>query len=70
MKQRIIKRSEESRDDDNIGILETRYNEYINSTQKVSNFYKDKFPKMFYEIDGSLQINQISEKIKQILKKP
>ncbi len=71
LKQRIIKRSsEESRDDDNINVLETRYNEYINSTQKVSNFYKDKFPKMFYEIDGSLQINQISEKIKQILKKP
>ena len=31
-------------------------------------FYKDKFPKDFYEIDGSLQIDQITQKIKEILK--
>ena len=70
LKQRILKRSsEESRDDDNLDVVETRYNEYLNSTEKVSNFYKEKYPDIFYEIDGSLHIEKITEKIIQILKK-
>ena len=69
LKNRIVKRSsEEGREDDNIQVINTRYNEYLNSTQKVSNFYKDKYPNIFYKIDGSLQINEITEKIKKILK--
>ena len=70
LKNRIIKRSqEEGREDDNINVIETRYNEYLNSTQKVSNFYKDNNSSIFYEIDGSLQIQEITKKIKDILKK-
>ncbi len=70
LKHRILLRSsEENRDDDNIDVIETRYNEYINSTQKVSDFYKNKFKGIFHEIDGSLQIEEITKKIKQILKK-
>ena len=70
LKNRIIKRSsEESREDDNIDVIETRYKEYLNSTQKVSNFYREHKKSIFYEIDGSQQIQQITEKIKQILKK-
>ena len=70
LKNRILKRSsEESREDDNIDVIETRYNEYLNSTQKVSNFYKDKYNNKFYEIDGSLEIEEITQNIKQILKK-
>ena len=70
LKDRIIKRSsEESRDDDKIDVIETRYKEYLQSTQKVSNFYKDNYSNIFYEIDGSLQIQEITEKIKEILKK-
>ena len=70
LKNRILKRSsEESREDDNIDVIETRYNEYLNSTQKVSNFYKEQYSSIFYEIDGSLQIQEITQKIKQILKK-
>ena len=70
LKNRILKRSsEESRDDDNIEVLQTRYNEYINSTQKVSNFYQDKQSSIFYDIDGSLQIEEITKKIKEIIKK-
>ena len=55
--------------DDNINVIETRYNEYLNSTQKVSSFYKDKYNTKFYEIDGSLEIEEITQNIKQILKK-
>tara|TARA_X000000950_G_scaffold286113_1_gene394041 strand:- start:4338 stop:4907 length:570 start_codon:yes stop_codon:yes gene_type:complete len=70
LKNRILKRSaEEKREDDNVDVIQIRYNEYLNSTQKVSNFYKVKYPKIFYEIDGTLQIEEITEKIKQILKK-
>ena len=70
LKNRILKRSsEESRDDDNIEVLQTRYNEYVKSTQKVSNFYQDKNPSIFFDIDGSLQIEEITKKIKEIIKK-
>ena len=70
LKNRILKRSsEESRDDDKFEVITTRYNEYINSTQKVSGFYKNKYPSFFYKIDGSLKIEEITEKIKKILKK-
>ena len=68
LKSRILKRSqEENREDDNIQVIQTRYEEYLNSTQKVSDYYKKKLPKIFYEIDGSLQIEQITQKIKEIL---
>ena len=70
LKNRIIKRSsEEGREDDKINVIETRYNEYLNSTQKVSNIYKDKYPSIFYQIDGSQQIQEITNKIIDILKK-
>ena len=70
LRNRILKRStEESREDDNINVIKTRYNEYINSTQKVSNYYKENYLSIFHEIDGSDQIHEITQKIKQILKK-
>ena len=70
LKYRILLRSsEQNREDDNIDVIETRYNEYINSTQKVSDFYKNNFNAIYHEIDGSLQIEEITKKIKQILKK-
>ena len=70
LKDRIMKRSsEESRDDDKIEVIETRYKEYLASTEQVSRFYKDNYPQIFYEIDGSLQIEHITSKIKDILKK-
>ncbi len=70
LRDRILKRSsEESRDDDKIEVIETRYKEYLNSTEKVSNYYQNNLPHIFSEIDGSLQIAEITKKIKQILKK-
>ena len=69
LQSRILKRSkEENREDDNLQVVQTRYEEYLNSTQEVSNYYKNKLPTIFHEIDGSLQIEEITEKIKQILK--
>ena len=69
LKSRILKRSrEENREDDNIQVIQTRYEEYLNSTQKVSDYYKKILPTKFHEIDGSLQIEEITKKIKEILK--
>ena len=70
LKDRILKRStEESREDDKFEVLETRYKEYLNTTEKVSKFYKESQPNIYFEIDGSLQIEEITMKIRQILKK-
>ena len=70
LKNRIlIRSSEEGREDDNINVIETRYKEYLNSTQKVSNTYKDNYSSIYYEIDGSQQIQEITIKIKDIIKK-
>ncbi len=69
LKDRILKRSsEESREDDSMDVIETRYNEYLNSTQKVSDLYKEMYPSLFHEINGSLQIEEITSEIKKILK--
>ncbi len=70
LRERILKRSsEESREDDKIEIIETRYKEYLNTTEKVSQYYRESHSEMFYEIDGSLKIEEITSKIKQIIKK-
>tara|TARA_B100001057_G_scaffold67949_1_gene61700 strand:- start:1981 stop:2553 length:573 start_codon:yes stop_codon:yes gene_type:complete len=70
LKSRILKRSsEENREDDNIDVIQTRYNEYLNSTEEVTNYYRDNYNNIFHEIDGSMQIQEITEKIMQILKK-
>ncbi len=70
LKERIIKRSsEESRDDDKIDVITTRYNEYLHTTEKVSQLYKEIQPKIFHEVDGINKIDEITSKIKEILKK-
>ena len=70
LENRILKRSsEDSREDDRIEVIQTRYSEYLNSTEKVSNFYKETQSQIFYEIDGSLQIDEITKNIMKILKK-
>ena len=69
LKERILKRSsEESREDDKINVLETRFLEYKNTTQKVSDFYRDNCSEIFFEIDGFLKIEEITKKIKEIVK--
>tara|TARA_B100000886_G_scaffold328484_1_gene276925 strand:+ start:55 stop:627 length:573 start_codon:yes stop_codon:yes gene_type:complete len=70
LKERILKRSiEDGRDDDKIEILETRYSEYLSSTSKVSKSYKALNPQIFIELDGTLEIDTITEKILGIIKK-
>ena len=70
-KDTIIKRIErrktlEKRSDDNSSIILKRYNIYMKETKPVLDFYSSK--KGFYEIDGSLNIEQITNKIDDILR--
>ena len=53
------------RKDDNQETVITRYEEYMKKTKPVLDFYSSR--SYFYTIDGSLQIQQITSKIEQIL---
>ena len=69
-KETIIKRIEkrkvlENRTDDELNIILKRYDKYMETTNPVLDFYS-KNPN-FYEIDGSLKIEQITAKIEGFL---
>ena len=53
------------RKDDNIEVLVNRYDEYVNKTKPVLEFYSSS--SYFYEIDGDDKIDVIAGKIEQIL---
>ena len=70
-KDTIIKRIErrkilEKRSDDDSSTILKRYDIYMHETKPVLDFYASK--KGFYEVDGSLNIEQITNKIDDILK--
>ncbi len=65
-KETILKRIEkrkilENRSDDDSGTIVKRYEKYMETTQPVLNFYSEN--PNFKEIDGSLEIEQITRKI-------
>ena len=70
-KDDIVKRIEkrkilEKRSDDNADTILKRYDTYMEITKPVLEYYS-KNPN-FHEIDGSMEIGNISEKIEEILK--
>ena len=70
-KDAIIERIEkrkilEKRSDDDANTILKRYDIYMNETKPVLDFYSSK--KVFYQIDGNLNIEQITNKIEGILK--
>ena len=70
-KDTIIKRIEkrkilEKRSDDDADTILKRYDTYMEITKPVLDFYSSK--NNFYEIDGSVEIDEISGKIEQILR--
>ena len=65
-KETIIKRIKkrkilEQRSDDNLDTILKRYDTYMETTKPVLEFYSTN--KNFYEIDGSLEIDEITNKI-------
>ena len=70
-KDSIIKRVEkrkvlEKRSDDSASVILKRYDTYMEITRPVLEYYSKN--KNFHEVDGSLEITQISQKIEEILK--
>ncbi len=70
-KETIIKRIEkrkiiEKRSDDELDTILKRYDTYMETTKPVLEFYSKK--PNFYEIDGALEIDQITNKIGAFLK--
>ena len=70
-KEAIVKRIEkrkiiEKRSDDDANTILKRYDTYMEITKPVLNFYSGN--PNFHEIDGSLKISDISQKIDEILK--
>ena len=69
LKKRIIKRSEEEgREDDNISVIQTRYSEYMKTTKQVTEYYSENKKEIFHQINGQLEIDEITYKIEKILK--
>ena len=69
-KEIIIKRIEkrkilEKRTDDDLQTILKRYDTYMDTTKPVLDYYSKN--SNFYEIDGSVKIDEISSKIEQIL---
>ena len=69
-KDTIIKRIEkrkilEKRSDDDSNTILKRYDTYMETTKPVLDFYSKN--SNFYEIDGTLEINEITSKIDDIL---
>ena len=70
-KDAIIKRVEkrkvlEKRSDDDAYTILKRYDAYMEVTKPVLDYYSEN--KNFYEVDGSMEIEDISRKIEEILK--
>ena len=70
-KNAIIKRIErrkilEKRSDDDASTILKRYDTYMHVTKPVLDYYSKN--ENFHEVDGSMEINDISQKIEEILK--
>ena len=69
LKKRILNRAkEEGREDDNLNVIETRYNAYLNDTKPVTDYYLKNNSDIFHQIQGNDEIDEITFKIKKILK--
>ncbi len=69
LKKRILNRAnEEGREDDNLNVIETRYKAYINDTKSVTDYYLKNNSDIFHQIKGNDEIDEITYKIKKILK--
>ena len=54
------------RQDDDKRVILKRFDTYINETKPVLNFYENKTN--FFEIDASVEIDEITRKIEEIIK--
>jgi len=69
IENRISLRSRiENRTDDSLEVIRTRINKYNNETESIVQFYKSKYPLIFFELNGDQKIEKIHSEIKNIVK--
>lgn len=66
MNKRVSDAKAPQRDDDNIEVFEKRFDEYINKTAPLINYYQEKG--ILYTIDGSMNVEDTFHVIEQIIK--
>ena len=70
VEERIILRSkQEQRSDDNIDVIKTRLDKYIEETYPVSQFFSENFSQNFFNIDASQEVSKIQKELINIIKK-
>jgi adenylate kinase len=70
VEERIILRSkQEQRADDDIGVIKTRLDKYIEETYPVSQFFSENFSQNFFTIDASQEVSIIQKELMNISKK-
>ena len=70
VEERIILRSkQEQRSDDNIDVIKTRLDKYIEETYPVSQFFSRNFSQNFFTIDASQEVYKIQKELINIIKK-
>ena len=70
VEERIIFRSkQEQRSDDNLDVIKTRLDKYIEETYPVSQYFSEKFSQNFFTIDASQEIYKIQKELINITKK-
>ena len=70
VEERIILRSKkEQRSDDNIEVIKTRLDKYIQETYPVSKYFSENFSKNFFTINASLEVSKIQKELINIVKR-
>ena len=70
VEERIMLRSkQEKRSDDNIDVIKTRLDKYIEETYPVSQFFSQNFSQNFFTIDASQEVSKIQKELINIIKK-
>jgi len=70
VEERIMFRSkQEQRSDDNIDVIKTRLDKYVDETYPVSQFFSENFNQNFFTIDASQEVSKIQKELMNIIKK-
>jgi adenylate kinase len=70
VEERIMLRSKkEQRSDDNINVIKTRLDNFIEETYPVSKFFSENYSQNFFTIDASQEVSKIQKELINITKK-
>ena len=65
----MLRSKQEQRSDDNLDVIKTRLDKYIEETSPVSKFFSENFSQNFFTIDASQEVYKIQKELMNIIKK-